>query len=589
MKNLFGIIISFIVIFSFFTCNNGTIPDPNIFRVTFNSNGGSVVPFQDIPEGGKATKPKGVSQQINFALEGWYSDNNTFENKWDFDIDTVVTDITLFAKWQAVDPLDYDDFGPVLVTETYTVANTTHWNNVLNVISSGGNDNAYIINITDDFTVEGKNTNTFGSVSDVMVSLRSTGKTISLSGNGNILRIENNQSLVLRDVNLKGNEENNESGNSENSSLVYINNSHFNLQKGKIFWNGGNGITINKGSLIIHVGEISDNYIGVSIIDGSFTMHEGKISGNSSGVSISDGSFIMHKGEIYNNYRYGVYMYTSNNNTSFILHDGNIYDNNAGVITTNGSFIMNGGTINNNTKLDASNSAVGVSIADGVFTMNGGNINNNERGVSLFANSTFIMNNGTINGNTTTTYSGILYTNGAGVNVFDGSNFIMNGGTISNNTATSIDEQYYTYVSRGGGVNVGYYFVGSSFTMNAGTISGNTAGEGGGVMVGSGCNFTMTGGTISGNTADRNNRGGGGVNSRGNFNKTGGIIYGKNESLNSNIAEYGDTFGHSVYYESYDTGFYFYRDTTLNSNNNINTNDELPANIGETLNGWTKR
>ena len=70
----------------------------NSFTVTFNANGGSPVPSQTVKKGGKATAPQGVTRN-EYTLDGWYTDNDTFENRWDFASDTVSGNITLYAKW----------------------------------------------------------------------------------------------------------------------------------------------------------------------------------------------------------------------------------------------------------------------------------------------------------------------------------------------------------------------------------------------------------------------------------------------------------------------------------------------------------
>jgi uncharacterized repeat protein (TIGR02543 family) len=71
------------------------------FSVTFNSNGGSTVASQTINDGSKATEPQGVSKE-GHTLDGWYQDNNTFNNKWNFTTSTVTTDINLYAKWNPI-------------------------------------------------------------------------------------------------------------------------------------------------------------------------------------------------------------------------------------------------------------------------------------------------------------------------------------------------------------------------------------------------------------------------------------------------------------------------------------------------------
>ena len=66
------------------------------YTVTFNSNGGSEVPSQEVNYGAKATKPEDPTK-TGAAFVNWYSDE-TLETVYDFD--TVVTsDITLYAGW----------------------------------------------------------------------------------------------------------------------------------------------------------------------------------------------------------------------------------------------------------------------------------------------------------------------------------------------------------------------------------------------------------------------------------------------------------------------------------------------------------
>jgi hypothetical protein len=217
-----------------------------------------------------------------------------------------------------------------------------------------------------------------------------------------------------------------------------------------------------------------------------------------------------------------------------------------------------GGTISGNTSSGNITRGGGVSVYNGNFTMSGGTISENV----------------SING-------------GGGVYVNNG-NFTMSGGTISNNNASNY--------STGGGVYV--RGSGSSFTLSGGTISGNisssTSGNygGGGVYVTDSGSFTMTSGTIISNTS---NAYGGGVyidnmtyGGTTSFSKTGGIIYGNNaNTADKNTAASGDTYGHAVFY--YDGSGGKYRDTNLNSNDNLSTSSVLPTTSGQTLNGWTRR
>jgi uncharacterized repeat protein (TIGR02543 family) len=188
-----------------------------------------------------------------------------------------------------------------------------------------------------------------------------------------------------------------------------------------------------------------------------------------------------------------------------------------------GKLIMNQGS-----KISG-NSSGGVYISDsGTFTMNDGEISGNDGGVYISGSGTFTMNSGVISGNyssggvyvsdsgTFTMIGGEISGNDGGVYVGSGT-FTMIGGKISgNHTSTSshsagygTDGKYYNnYYSYGGGV----YVDSGTFTMSGGEISGNYVSSyayfgdshfysyGGGVYVDSGT-FTMNGGEISGNYA----------------------------------------------------------------------------------------
>jgi len=73
--------------------------EQNTYTVTFNSNDGSAVAAQTVAVGGKATEPSPVPTKEGYIFDGWYTDNNTFRNKWNFAANTVTASITLFSKW----------------------------------------------------------------------------------------------------------------------------------------------------------------------------------------------------------------------------------------------------------------------------------------------------------------------------------------------------------------------------------------------------------------------------------------------------------------------------------------------------------
>lgn len=73
--------------------------DVTTYTVTFNSNGGTdVAPITGINSGEHIQEPAVTKE--NHEFKGWYLDNTTFLNAWDFDNDTVTSNVTLHAKWE---------------------------------------------------------------------------------------------------------------------------------------------------------------------------------------------------------------------------------------------------------------------------------------------------------------------------------------------------------------------------------------------------------------------------------------------------------------------------------------------------------
>lgn len=71
---------------------------PNRYTVTYESNGGSEVAFQTLVSGEKLKKPNDP-EKTGYTFFGWYQDK-ACTDIWDFDQDTVSSDITLYAKWK---------------------------------------------------------------------------------------------------------------------------------------------------------------------------------------------------------------------------------------------------------------------------------------------------------------------------------------------------------------------------------------------------------------------------------------------------------------------------------------------------------
>ncbi len=72
----------------------------NTYTVTFDDNGHGTAPATqtDIPAGGKVDKPADPTE-AGWTFGGWYTDDGAWTDEWKFDVDTVTSDITLYAKW----------------------------------------------------------------------------------------------------------------------------------------------------------------------------------------------------------------------------------------------------------------------------------------------------------------------------------------------------------------------------------------------------------------------------------------------------------------------------------------------------------
>jgi hypothetical protein len=415
--------------------------------------------------------------------------------------------------------MDTETGGYALSAADFTPAETrTSLYNILNNIGtlSTGENKTYLLSSDDESMGVQIAANSNGPVT---VTIDGGGRTVTLMSKGSLITVEENVTLVLKNITLKG------------QGPDYRNDAALVKVKGAL--EIGTGVLITDNRHHIYKSHNTGGSIqvpiaggGVSVVGGNFTMSGGEISGNTVFIDLGNESPASQYAPDAHSYAYG-----------------------GGVHVGTGAFTMNGGKISGNTaSADAysanakSNSHAyggGVYVSTGTFVMNGGEISGNKASADLFSDycyaygggvsvgqmgyysncppGIFTMNGGKISGNTASAESRInsyAYGGGVYVGTEDSSGeFTMNGGEISGNTVTvstvfsGATQTLYAY---GGGV-----YAGGIFTMSGGKISDNnmdstpSAGEvsyshtyGGGVYVGSEdipVIFTMTSGEISGN------------------------------------------------------------------------------------------
>jgi len=76
---------------------------PIEFTVSFDSNGGSAISPQTIKEGDWVTRPDDPTRN-GYLFAAWYREPELI-NTWNFGLNLVSADLTLYAKWNTIDPL----------------------------------------------------------------------------------------------------------------------------------------------------------------------------------------------------------------------------------------------------------------------------------------------------------------------------------------------------------------------------------------------------------------------------------------------------------------------------------------------------
>ncbi len=79
------------------TFNEIPVVQPNVYTITFNSNGGSDIAAATVNDGEKLAKPANPTRS-GYNFVGWF-DDAALTNKYNFD-NAVTSDFTLYAKWK---------------------------------------------------------------------------------------------------------------------------------------------------------------------------------------------------------------------------------------------------------------------------------------------------------------------------------------------------------------------------------------------------------------------------------------------------------------------------------------------------------
>ena len=95
---------------------------------------GIEIESQSIEYGNYATEPKNPERE-GFGFEGWFIDDDTFANEWDFNTYVVTQDTTLYANWGINYPIDVP-FTEFSLTGTSCQWTTINYDDTLIVINT---------------------------------------------------------------------------------------------------------------------------------------------------------------------------------------------------------------------------------------------------------------------------------------------------------------------------------------------------------------------------------------------------------------------------------------------------------------------
>ena len=406
------------------------------------------------------------SQRVSWSIVGNNSEQTTINSNGLLSVASNETSMEIRVTATSREDTSKSSNTSVTISimgNTYSVIDVESWNEAITGIRNAGHNRIHTINVFSFVSVSGSSANLFGSNSNIQVTIEGVeGQgNLSLSSNGSLIRVGQQQTVITRNITLQGRTQD-----YDRNGVVYVNGGIFIMEDGtNVRYNvGAPGVYINSGLFDMQGGLITENSYGTGFGDGG------------RGVFMASGQFIMSgNSEI-------------SNNRSYRTGGG-------GVAIEGGSFIMNDGLIMDNYSYQTGGA---VFIIEGNFTMNGGMIMSNfgrigGGGISVGSGGRFTMNDGNIHANYAISGSGggILASRGFWERDIS---IMMSGGSISYNFAHE----------SGGGVSVYGDNMHTSirFTMNGGSITENTVNQnGGGVNLVSNATLNKTGGTISGNTA----------------------------------------------------------------------------------------
>ena len=117
------LIIAFLFCAVFTACEKPAGASTVYHTVTFNTNGGALEQdSQRVADGGFAKQPNPNPAKDDYGFGGWFTDNETFADKWDFESDTVTQNITLYAKWVELFTVTFNANGGALEQDSQRVA-----------------------------------------------------------------------------------------------------------------------------------------------------------------------------------------------------------------------------------------------------------------------------------------------------------------------------------------------------------------------------------------------------------------------------------------------------------------------------------